>query len=304
MQLAIAAVAKTDTWEALQADGWTDDDLARVQQAWASQSFATSMVHGLEGEVVFGIVSFDALRKSNQQAADMLYAMEKFFPGDESDRPVWEQALGSLPSGPAVAEFLKKQVYCRVWRFAWLDQDERRSLGLTEELLALARAGLTNRSLSALEPAIDRLRERAATRDLYDKLRYPGPESALALSGVISKAMRLETARSLVICAVALKRYMLRHGAPPASLEALVPEFLSSVPIDYMDGKPIKYRPQAGRTYVLYSVGTDGQDGGGDMALLPQKANPRNLWDRKDYVWPAPAQPEEIEAYRNASLSQ
>jgi len=43
--------------------------------------------------VVFGIVSFDALRKSNQQAADTLYAMEEYFPGAESDRPIWEQVI-------------------------------------------------------------------------------------------------------------------------------------------------------------------------------------------------------------------
>ena len=85
---------------------------------------------------------------------------------------------------------------------------------------------------------------------------------------------------------------------PPAALDVLVPEFLATVPIDYMDGKPIKYRLDAGGAFVLYSVGTDGHDDGGDTALLPDKTNRRNLWDRKDCVWPAPALPDEITAYR------
>ena len=65
-----------------------------------------------------------------------------------------------------------------------------------------------------------------------------------------------------------------------------------------MDGKPLKYHLDSGGTFVLYSVGEDGKDDGGDTALLPDKTNLRILWDRKDYVWPAPAKPEEVTAYR------
>jgi hypothetical protein len=110
--------------------------------------------------------------------------------------------------------------------------------------------------------------------------------------------MRAETERSLVLCAVALKRYALRHGTAPASLDALVPELLASVPIDYMDGKPIRYRRNAGGGFVLYSVGADGRDDGGNVALMKGKTNLRNIWDRKDCVWPAPALPEEMRAAR------
>lgn len=83
------------------------------------------------------------------------------------------------------------------------------------------------------------------------------------------------------------------------SLDALVPEFLSSVPSDYMDGKPIKYRLDTGGAIVLYSVRADGKDDGGDSALLPDKTNLRMPWDRKDWGWPAPSQPDEVRAYRS-----
>jgi hypothetical protein len=228
----------------------------------------------------------------------MLHGLEDYLSEAGLERPIWKRALRSLPGGQAVADFPKKQVYCRVWRFAWLDQDERRYLELMQHLLVFARAAATNKSFTALEPTLNRLREDSAPKNLYDKLRYPAPDSPFTLSGVINKAMRAETERSLVICAIALKRYSLRHGTLPASLDALVPEFLSSVPIDYMDGKPIKYGLDAGGAFVLYSVGADGKDDGGDTALLPDKTNLRNLWDRRDYVWPSPALPDEIAAYR------
>jgi hypothetical protein len=68
------------------------------------------------------------------------------------------------------------------------------------------------------------------------------------------------------------------------------------VPVDYMDGKTIRYRRDEGGGFLLYSVGTDGRDDGGDATLLPGKTNLRNVWDRKDCLWPAPALAEEINA--------
>jgi hypothetical protein len=299
VRIAIAAIARTGTWEALQADGWTDEDLGRLQQAWASQSFIVGMTHGLEGELVFAVSSFDSCRKSNGETIKFIYALEEFLPPDNSDRPAWEQTSLELPGGKAAMDFLKKQVYCRVWRFAWLDQAERRYLESMERLLAFSRAATTNKSMVALEPGIDRLRKDSESRNAFDKYRYPEPATSFTVSGVISKVMRVETERSLVLCAVAVKRYMLRHGTAPASLDALVPELLPSVSVDYMDGKPIRYRRDGGGGFVLYSVGADGRDDGGDTALQPGRVNLRNIWDRKDCVWPAPALPEEIAASRD-----
>jgi hypothetical protein len=113
--------------------------------------------------------------------------------------------------------------------------------------------------------------------------------------------MRAETERSLVIGAIALKRYSLRHGRLPDTLDALVPEFLSSVPVDYMDGKPLKYRSNGDGTFRLYSVGANFIDDGGDATLLPDEIHARAPWARKDVVWPMPATAEELDAYRKES---
>jgi len=58
VRIAIAAIARSTTREALQADRWTDEDLARLQGAWESQDFAAAIANGLEGETVFAIASF------------------------------------------------------------------------------------------------------------------------------------------------------------------------------------------------------------------------------------------------------
>ncbi len=61
---------------------------------------------------------------------------------------------------------------------------------------------------------------------------------------------------------LALREYHRRHGRYPDRLSQLVPGFLPRLPIDYADRQPLRYRPQ-GDGYVLYSIGLNGRDDGG-----------------------------------------
>jgi hypothetical protein len=65
-----------------------------------------------------------------------------------------------------------------------------------------------------------------------------------------------------------------------------------------MDGQPIKYRLEPDGTFVLYSIGEDYKDDGGDSSLPSGKTSTRNIWNRKDVVWPQPASPDEIDTFR------
>jgi hypothetical protein len=100
-------------------------------------------------------------------------------------------------------------------------------------------------------------------------------------------AVHTETERQMTLAAIASKRYQLRHGQLPPSLDALVPEFLPTLPYDYMSAKPLGYRLKPDGTYLLYSVGEDGKDDGGDPSPAP--GPPPGLWGGRDAVWPSPA---------------
>lgn len=65
-----------------------------------------------------------------------------------------------------------------------------------------------------------------------------------------------------------------------------------------MDGKPLRYQPRPDGTFLLYSVGEDGEDNGGDPTST-QVANDRNKfwWKGRDAVWPMPATAAETKAY-------
>jgi len=122
-------------------------------------------------------------------------------------------------------------------------------------------------------------------------------ESVVTLTRLSHKVMGVEAAREAAITAIALKRYQLTHGDFPADLTALVPEFVSAIPRDPVDGQPLRYRRNADGTFLLYSVGENGKDDGGDPR--PSDSNSRYLYWQfgRDWVWPQPATPEEIQNY-------
>jgi hypothetical protein len=103
----------------------------------------------------------------------------------------------------------------------------------------------------------------------------------------VERAVQNETERQMTLAAIALKRCQLRRGKLPANLEALVPEFLTALPWDYMSGRPLCYRLKEDGSYMLYSVGLDGKDDGGDPTPTPGGAP--SLWGGRDAVWPSPA---------------
>jgi hypothetical protein len=70
--------------------------------------------------------------------------------------------------------------------------------------------------------------------------------------------------------AVALERYRRDHDHWPETLDALVPDYLSEVPSDPQDGKPLRFQRRLDGV-VVYSIGSDGADHGG-------KLNRQNPW--------------------------
>src|SRR5204863_9401680 len=104
----------------------------------------------------------------------------------------------------------------------------------------------------------------------------------------------------LLVTAIQLKRYHLHHHAVPAELAALVPDFTSQIPGDPINGEPLRYRTNSDGSFLLYSVGDDAVDNGGDLTMPETVASSgtyRQWWKARDAVWPLPAAPEEIQNY-------
>jgi hypothetical protein len=115
-----------------------------------------------------------------------------------------------------------------------------------------------------------------AAQAAVDKLdRWPFSWSlatSMALSGLpglfMADARSVADAR-VTLTSLALERYRTVHGAYPDDLTKLVPEFMAAIPIDPLDGKPLRYRCLDGG-FVVYSVGYNGKDDGGSEERGPQ----------------------------------
>ena len=100
---------------------------------------------------------------------------------------------------------------------------------------------------------------------LSQRLTGAGPWSIFAGATVrwydldIADRLRLLAART----ACAVERWRLVHpDRLPDSLAELVPKFFDRIPVDPIDGQPLRYRKTA-LGYCVYSVGTNLQDDGG-----------------------------------------
>ena len=110
---------------------------------------------------------------------------------------------------------------------------------------------------------------------------------------------------------MALERYRLSKGGYPESLASLCPAYLSNPPIDFMDGKALRYRLRGNDSFILYSTGLDCIDDGGVMMRIePQtgaynasSTGPFGRRDGPDVLWPRPASPEDAIHLPKSGLS-
>lgn len=86
-----------------------------------------------------------------------------------------------------------------------------------------------------------------------------------------------EINQALIACA--LERFRLAHGDYPENMDALVPQFLDTIPRDVIGGGPLHYHRASQGAFVLYSVGWNRRDDGG------ARGQPLPGTDG-DWVWP------------------
>jgi hypothetical protein len=83
-----------------------------------------------------------------------------------------------------------------------------------------------------------------------------------------------------IVCA--LKRYHLAHDEHPETLDALAPLFIEKLPRDTIGGQPLHYRRTTDGKFLLYSVGWNETDDGGQVALKKDGSEDR---EQGDWVW-------------------
>jgi len=275
IRVAVAGLGLMTTWEALQAPGWTEPQLARLQQAWEPVDLVEAAEKGLLGERAAGYEWFAQARHSS---------------GPEIGRKLratWYTGLG--PSKAILGNAFTDHLLYPAYKITSIDTDELFYLETMQAGIAALRLVKAHRPWPEANRAVIKAGARLGQlAGALDRIRYFF--SLLSIPNYTragEMAVQRETERQMTLAAIALKRYELRHGQLPPSLAALVPELLPAVPYDCMSGKPLIYRLKPDGSYLLYSAGMDGTDDGGDPT--PPPGSPAGLWTGRDAVWPSPA---------------
>ncbi len=102
-------------------------------------------------------------------------------------------------------------------------------------------------------------------RTSLGRVIFGPPVNIAALSAAPAIAGMRLASRRLALTKLAIERYRRVHnGEPPAGLAALVPAFMSVVPLDPFSGRPLVYK--ASRVdYLLYSLDVNRKDDGGEI---------------------------------------
>ncbi len=163
-------------------------------------------------------------------------------------RDLISDRLGSAPAsngtGPLPGQWPAAGFWMRPMALHWA-AGYLRDLG---EFVQLARRPLPE--------ALDAIRSGEPARSTFGRLIAPALEKMF----VQTAGADAETACAGV--AIAVERYRRARHRLPATLDELVPEYARSLPSDPFNGKELLYRHDE-RSYVVYSVGENGNDDGG-----------------------------------------
>jgi hypothetical protein len=302
VRIAMAAIAVAPTWELLQATNVTDAQLAALQKGWEQMDFLSDAQNVYLMERAWAMETIEKCRASHKGFEEIVgaYSSSGSSGGSAS---VWTWP----PDLDALTEDSRNAVGEAMWRSAWSYSDELHTLKVDQIILETLRLMQTNQSRfykTNYDVMMTRLALLGSTNvgaTFFRALKIPDFSEIfadLSFSGAVQKTIRMETGCRIVVTAVALKRFQIKHAKWPDTLDELVPEFLPSVTVDPNDGKQLKYHPNADGTFLLYSVGDDGVDDGGDPTPAKTTTSSTWYWQRgRDWVWPQPATDAEIKYF-------
>jgi hypothetical protein len=295
VRVAIFAVAVAPTWEFLQATNATEAQLAAVQNAW--QQFNTLK----DAEATFALERVWLAREIEQYRA----SHESFQALSGSAKSMSGSLVGGPSGWDSMVEAPRYAVAEIMWRSSWSYTQELQTLQRNQVILEALRAMQTNRSqfykadYDQMSAHIVALGGTNLSGPVLRALKIPDFQDLFTwnMASVVRKTLIAETEERVVVTAIALKRFQLKHGKLPGTLAELTPEYLTAVTIDPFDGKPLIYHPNDDGTYLLYSVGEDGMDDGGDAGTPSGKLASWAWMRSRDWVWPQPATPAEVQFF-------
>ena len=249
-RIKVIGFALRGSWEILQSAEWTDQELNRIEAAWK--------------------------RISPLQASEACMVWQLAQAGDVEATVRRHLARASL----------RDRVTAMVGRID-RDDDALFLLQHASTYLEAVRALQQGEDWTSLKPGLEKIQSSAMSK-WNSRYRHLGVRMmAIGFETVFADAIRAEAGRQLLLADVAVRKFRLRHnGTPPKTLRELSPDFLNVASgHDPFSGGDLKYRLIPDGSYLLYSVGIDGVDNGGDLSV--DKGQGLFFWGSRDMAWPS-----------------
>jgi hypothetical protein len=252
VRIAIVAIDLQPIWEGLAEHRWSDEQLVALDIELGKLDFLADYEFILRGERAFAIASFENRRRTRE----MIVGQE--------DGSVITNSLRFMPS----AYFLQNELACAQMNQQWI-------------------LPLVDTNSRIVSPAA----LRRAENSVHAELKHYSPYNVQALmlypaiGRAVEKFAAIQSSINLARIACALERYHLAHGEYPETLAALAPQFIEKLPHDIINGQPLHYRRTDDGRFLLYSVGWNETDDGGQVAPIKDG---RTDMENGDWVWQYP----------------
>ena len=253
VRVAIESIAFGAFWDGTVLHAWSDAQLAAFQQRFDGLKQRDSLVKAFRGERLFGKTGFELTREGRLNP----------------------ETPGAADGGGAMPK-------------AWLLQNQAYHSRVLDEVVDALQRCDPERGIAAKGSIWETERISQTVFDTAGRRFHPYRILTHMLLPALAKfhikADRSLTTSRLAITVAGLERHRLATGSYPKALGDLVPKWVPTVPLDPMDGQPLRYRLNADGTFTLYSVGTNQTDDNGVF----ESQQGQDL----DWAWP-PSHPTE-----------
>jgi hypothetical protein len=309
VRFACVAIAQQAIWESMQTDYWNDALLVAMQREWESVDFFTRLPETAELSCASIIKTCQAAR--NQSYVEDMGGWGELF---RSFRYVFTSPVSGFRNvGGMFQEYGRQASYRNKGSY---EDEKALLLYFSERKKELDRAVTLSTweqmrsSSNSTNPVIFQgAKQSRITAIMNIKQLHVAAQGQGRGNTLLSRAAHAEATRRLIVTAIALERFSLKDKKYPQSLSELVPAFLPAVPVDFIDGKKLRYCLNESGRYVLYSVGLDGVDNSGQM-ITPKKLtrgyasmSPSAQVDT-DIVWPRPATQADVDLFEKMTAEQ
>ena len=253
VRMAIMQLTMQPVWEGLARHQWSEEQLAGLQSALANIRILEDYGRTIRGERAFGNAALEEIKNGRTPLSAL------------GDSLGMEGYVGSFASRliPGGWYRLNQVLLNRLYQ---------------ERCLPLVDVGKHRVYVEQTNGADDvpELKQ-FGIHNVFARLLFP------QMSKCATKFANAQATLDLAVVACALERHRLANGSYPEQLDPLVPRYIAKIPTDVISGELLRYQRTGPGQFVLYSIGWNESDDGGEIP----NHKPGNAPDLKngDWVW-------------------